>query len=61
MSGNRMGRAHYLACGLGMISAAALQILCSNTYMWFADPQTTCTVRSLDFKPYAGTGFGRRA
>jgi len=61
MSGNRMGRGHDLECGRGMISTAALRILCSSTNMWFADPQTTCMVRCLYFKPYAGTGFSRKA
>lgn len=41
MSGNRMGRAHDLACELGMISTPALQIFFSSTHMWFADPQIT--------------------
>ena len=38
MSGNRMVQVHVLDCGRGMISTAALQILCSRTNMWFADP-----------------------
>jgi hypothetical protein len=56
-----MAQVHDLDCGRGMISTAALQILCSSTYMWFADPQTTCKVNCLYFKPYAGIGFSRRA
>ena len=45
MSGSRMGQFHELACGRGTISAAALQFVYSTTNMWFADPQTTCTIR----------------
>jgi hypothetical protein len=34
-----MGQIYDLACGRGIISTAALRILCNSTNMWFADPQ----------------------